>query len=334
LAVSAVVLLTHPVDAVFLGIGALALAVASPARGRERRIALTVLTMAASALLAFAWPTLPLYDLLFGESTAAYRSSIADADHDMYVNVLARLGLALIVVPFAFRRLGSWRTEPLALMFFGSLAGYAYGFLSENWSYGRLIASAQFVGAIILADERASITQAISALGSAGKPLIRWVQVTTAALVLVGIFFMRNGFNVLPDRLMADVPYNWVHSYVEKVKISDFDFIADNHKAYPVVISDVYTSLEIPTFGSKVIAFARTQAFVDTAQRGTDLGKFYDPASTREERRQILDKYRASLLVVPVDLLTNEPTKYQPLVEMGRVVSRNARFVFVDMRPA
>jgi hypothetical protein len=329
---SAIVLLTHPVDAVFLGIGVLALSFTHPTGRRERRVVVTLAVLIASALLAFLWPPLPLLDLLFGKGPASYRTAIGAADKDMYSHILVRVGLALVVIPFALRRLDRWRTDPLVLMYFGTLAAYGFGYYTENYSYGRLISSAQIVGAIILADERAWASEAAAALGSAGRPLLRWVQVTTLAIVVLGVFYMRNGFNVLPAQIMADVPYSWSHSYVDNVKLTDFDFLAQHHKEYPVTISDIYTSLELPTFGTKVIAFARAQAFVDTAQRGTDLGTFYNPASSAEVRRQIIDKYGASLLVVNVTDLTNDPNKFKPLVDLGTVVSRNQRFVFVDLR--
>ncbi len=333
LAMAAVIFLSHPVDAIFLGIGVLSLSLTLPGT-RERHALMTVGTMVAAFVLAFAWPPLPFYELLFGEATEGYRRSIAGADHDMYVNILPRLGLALVVVPFALRRLPSWRTDPLVLMFFGTLAAYAYGWATENWSYGRLIASAQVVGAIILADERAGISQAAQALGAAARPLLRWAQLTTAAIVLLGVYYMRNGFDVLPDNIVDRLPYEWVHGYVDNIDISDYDFVAENHRTYPIVISNVYTSMEVPTFGPKVIAFARTQAFVDTAERGADLGRFYDSASTAEVRREIIAKYGASLLIVPVNDLVTDPNKYQPIAALGREVARNKRFVFVDVRPA
>jgi hypothetical protein len=332
LAISTVVLLTHPVDAIFLGTGALSLSL-TRSGPRARHVMWTMLTLGASLLLAFCWPPLPLYDLLFGDASAAYRRSIAAADQDMYVDVLPRLGLALVVVPFALRRLWSWRTDPLVLMFFGGLLAYGYGYLTDEWSYGRLISSVQIVGAIILAEERAKAAQTAAAMGPAGLLRLRFLQLATAVIVLSGVYLMRNGFTVLPDRLVADAPYNWVHGYVDEVKISDFAFLAKNHETYGIVLSDLYTSLEVPVFGSKVVAFARTQAFVDTTERGNDVQRFYDRAATPEARRAIIAKYGVSLLIVPVDHLNEDPVLYRPLLDLGRVVSRNHRFVFVDLRP-
>ena len=332
--ISAVVLLTHPVDAVFLGIAALALAVTWPG-ARARHALFTVAVMGASFVLAFSWAPLPLYDLLFSDATEGYRRAIAAADREMYVDVLPRLGLALLVVPFALWRGWWWRTEPLVLMFFGALLAYGYGFLTDEWSYGRLISSVQVVAAIMLADERATAVEAFARRRRRGRLRLRLLQLATIVVVLCGIGFMRNGFAVLPDSIVALAPDGWVKSKVDLVKISDFDFLARNHETYDVVLSDLYTSLEVPVFGSKVVALARAQAFVDTDemnQRADDVGRFYDPAATSEVRREIIARYGVSLLIVPVVRLTEDPELYSPLLDLGRTVSRNERFVFVDLR--
>ncbi|MDQ6728594.1 MAG: hypothetical protein M3066_20905 [Actinomycetota bacterium] len=300
---------------------------------RRRRLVLTVGTVAVAFGLALLWPYMSVWQILFGAGAEAYRNAFKAADHDLYVNILARCGLALIVIPFVVRRSPNWRRDPLVLMFLGTLALYVYGLLADDSTFGRLISSVQVVGAIILADERTKVGEAAAEMGPAGLPLLRWVQYTTLAIVVAGMFFLKNGFIVLPDRWMEHVPYGWSHSYVDNVKISDFDFLAKNAKTYPVVMSDLYTSLEIPTFGPKVVDFARAQAFVDTTERGNDLARFYDVSSSVEIRRAILDKYHVAMIVVPIKELTNEPARHQPLIDMGRVVSRNSRFVFVDVRP-
>ncbi len=329
LLLSAVVLLTHPVDAVFLAIAMVAFAVTSPGGHNLRHVVSAVLTVAASFFVALLWPPLPLFDLLFGAETEGYREAIAAADAEMYDRIVRRLGLALLVVPFALRRLWHWRREPLALMLLGTLAGYGYGWVTGEWSFGRLIASAQVVGAVILADERARA----AAWAKASATGRRVVPLATAIVVLAGVFFVRHGFVVLPDRLIAGAPHRLLHHYVDEVRLSDFDFLADNSATYPVVISDLYTSLEVPAFGSKPVAFARTQAFVDTTERGNDVLRFYERTATTELRRRVISKYGASLLIVPVAHLTRDPSLYGPLLQLGRVVSRNREFVFVDLRP-
>ncbi len=332
LATSFVIFLTHPVDQVFLAVGLVALTFAGGGSRRDRRIGYSVATVGAAFLAALLWPYMSLWHILLGSSAEGYRNAFKAADHDLYVNVLARCGLALIVLPFVVSRLRNWRRDPLVLMFLGTLALYVYGMIVDDATFGRLISSVQVVGALILAEERVKTGDAAARLGQLGVPLLRWLQITTAAIVVAGAFFLRNGFVVLPERFMADVPYGWAHGYVDNVKFSDFDFLAKNHETYPVVMSDLYTSLELPAFGSKVVNFARAQAFVDTSERNADMNKVYDPISTVETRRAVLAKYDVSMIVVPVNELNKEPKRHQPLLDMGLVVSRNERFVFVDVR--
>ena len=352
-----VVLLTHPVDASFLGIGLTALAISYPIGQREtelpgpetdsptmftwarlfaaqrvdRMIALVIVVFG-GYLLATRWPYFSLHALLFGSAVESYRRAIASADHDMYVQAYSRAFPMLLVVPFALRRLRHLLRDPLALMFFGAMAGYAYGWRTKNWSYGRLISSAHVMGAIILADERASAGEAAAVAGEAGRPLMRWAQITTVAIVLLGMYNVRDGFEALPHGLVAHAPYKLVHSDLDLTLISDFDFLAARHKTYPVVISDVYTSMEVPTFGSKVIAYARAQAFVDVRERAADQNRFYDPQTSAATRREIVAKYGATLLIVTTERLQAEPKTYGPLVDLGTVVSRNKRFIYVDLR--
>jgi hypothetical protein len=332
LAISSVIFLTHPADQLFLTIGLAALTVTATGARRYRRLVLTAATVGVAFLLALLWPYMSLWHILFSPAAEGYRDAFKAADSDLYVNILSRCGLALIVLPFVVSRLKGWRRDPLVVMFLGTLAVYVFGLLTDDATFGRLISSVQVVGALILAEERIKAGDAAVALGAPGVAMVRWLQITTAAIVVAGMFFLRNGVVVLPDRFLTDVPYGWAHSYVDNVKISDFDFLAKNHKTYPVVMSDLYTSLELPAFGSKVVSFARAQAFVDTSDRNNDMSRFYDPASTVEVRRAVLEKYGVSLIVVPVNELTSQPKRHLPLLDLGRVVSLNARFVFVDVR--
>jgi hypothetical protein len=325
--------LTHPVDGIFLAVGMVALAgtISTDVR-KDRKVAITLAVLAASFLLAMAWPYFSLYELLFGKDVEGYRRAIAGEDRQMYSKVLVRLGPALIAVPFIFRRWERWRTDPLVVMFAGTLFAYWYGYSTQNWSYGRLISSIHVVACIILAEELAAALTGAASEGRKAEPAVAWIRWTAVGLILFGAFHVRNGLEVLPDSLVADRPYHWIHHEVDMVKVSAFSFLAERHRTYPVVISDLYTSLAIPTFGSKVVAYARTQAFVPTDQRGGDMGRFFDKNTSMADRQTIIGRYGASLLVLTNERLSAEPETYRPLLNLGRVVSQNDRFVFVDLR--
>ncbi|MDQ4132393.1 MAG: hypothetical protein M3179_04110 [Actinomycetota bacterium] len=326
-----VVLLAHPVDALFMWIGMAALSFGVARKRTTRNLIFSAGAALASFLVAFLWPYFSLFDLLFGPANESFRLAIAGADQDMYVDVLGRLWPALIVVPFFLRRLWlNWR-DPLSLFLAGLLAAYLFGWRTEEWSYGRLISAVVVVGAILLADERTRAVDGAMAAGGAGRPTLRWVQLSTLALLAVGVFNLRNGFIVLPQVVLDDVPYNWVHSDVDLARLADYSFLSGIPED-DVVMSDVYTSLELPTFGPKAVAVARAEAFVDTAQPGADQSRFFTAGTTEDERRAILDHYDVSWLLLRNERLTMEAEAYQPLLELGPVVHQNDRFTLLDVR--
>lgn len=329
---ASVALLAHPVDAIFLYIGIAALTLGGPRIGREWNLVLSGAAVVASFLLAFLWPYFSLYDLLFGAANEGYRQAIAGADRDMYVDVLGRVWPALVVLPFVGRRLWVNGRDPLALFFVGVLLAYLFGWRTEEWSYGRLISSLALVGAVILADERVRASEAAMALGERGRPALQWVQVTTLALIVVGAFNVRNGFVVLPESVLEDVPYSWVHSDVDLAKLSQYSFLTRFAGDGDVVLSDVYSSLEVPTFGAKAVALARAEPFVDTSQRGSDLLRFFDENTSEADRRQIIERHRVSWLLLRNERIATEPTTYGAVVGMGPVAHRNERFTLVDLR--
>ena len=327
----ATVLLTHPVDAVTLAVGIGALTLASPPGRLPGNLVASGATLAVGALAAFAWPYFSLFGLLFGESNQGYRDAIAADDHLMYAAVLGRVWPMLVVAPFVVRRFFADRRDPLAMWFVGLLLLYLYGWRAENWSYGRLIASVMLVGAMILADERVRAGEVAAALGKRGRPTLAWVQVTTIALLAVGVFHTRNGFAVLPRPVVEALPSGWTQIEIELADLSDYSFLPRFVGDGRVVLADGFTALEVPAFGGKVVASARPAAFVETAERGADVTRFFDAGTSEVQRRSIISKYGASYLLLRNSALATEPDKYGPLLGLGTVAYRNERFTLVDL---
>lgn len=333
MAAGVVVLLSHPITFTFFAIGCLSMVALRSARRWEALVATTLALMAAGAL-AMIWPYFSIYDLLLGgspEVEGAYRNAVDAANHELYNQVLRRILPALVVVPFVVIRLRDWRRDPLALMAAGLAAAYAYGWAFDFGSLGRSLSFLLLVGVTILAQELVKVQKDLADLGSAASSARRWVRVTVGVFVLIGMFNLRNGFEVLPDRLVADLPYEWIHNEIGFTRFDDFQFVERNHARYPVVLSDLYTSLEVPTFGSRSVSFARAQPFVDTSERSADLGRFFAAESSGTERRAILDRYDVGLLILTQEHLEDEADVYEPMLALGRVVASNDRFVFVDV---
>ncbi|MEA2685365.1 MAG: hypothetical protein QOE93_560 [Actinomycetota bacterium] len=329
-----VVLVCHPVDALFLWLGMVALTATTPTPAgarRDRTIAFTLVAIGGSFVVALLWPHFSLFDLLFGDSTKPYREAIGGADRDMYHRPLTRLFPALVMLPFAAYRMRHWRNDPLVIMFVGCLVGYGYGYAIGNYSFGRLISNATMIGAIILAEEVVKTVQAADMLGPAGQPAKNFAVFMSISLVVVGLYSVRNGFEVLPDRFVKDRSYELIHNEVDLVPIKSFDFLVANADIYPMAISDLYTSMELPTFGPKVLAYARFQAFVNMDERGNDYRRFYDPSSTTDVRREIIRKYGITLIVLTTQSIASDAVS-QALATLGPTVSVNDRFAFIDVR--
>jgi len=331
--IAVVVVLSHPIEAAFLYVGLVAFALGRRGPRADRDVALAVGVSLASFLAAQAWPYFSLYQLLFGGGqVAVYRTAIDAANHDMYVHVIGRTLPLLLVVPFYLRRLWcDWR-DPLALVLSGLLAIYVYGEWTQSWSFGRVISAAVVVAAVMLADERAAAAEAARRLGRGGKPARWWLQVTTVGLLAFGAFNVRNGFNVVPDAVASSLAYSWAHPEVDLAKVSDFDLLSRHIARSDVVMSDLYTSLSVPAFSGHPVAVARTMAFIDASQRGADVGRFYNVATSPEERRAIVSRYGVRYLLIARSEAVSQPSVYGPLLAMGPTVASNHRFTLVDLR--
>lgn len=331
-AIGTVVLLAHPVDGVFyfVAIGALALT-----RPRERRLPNLVATGLASSAavgLAFVWPYFSLFDLVFGAANETYRTGLAAGDREMYRNVLWSIWPALIAVPFVLRRLLRNRDDPLLVLLCGLLVLYTYGWVSEQWVYGRLISAIMVVVAVIVADELAGAAEEARAFGGAGRGAARWIQFSALALVAAGMVQMRHGLIMLPDSVLERLPDGVVVGGVGLAPTAEFSFLSRYVGAGKVVLSESHTSMQVPAYGGKVVGVSAPEAFVDTAERSADVGRFFDPSATEAVRRAIIAKHDVAFLLLRQSGFDSDAENYRAMAALGRVAHVNSRFVLVDLR--
>lgn len=331
--IATALLLVHPVDALFYFVAVGALALTRPSERRLPDLVATGLAFSASAVLALLWPYFSLLDLLFGAANETYRMGLAAADRDMYRNVLSNIWPALIAVPFIVRRLPRYRDDSLLVMLCVLLALYWYGWESEEWVYGRLISAIMVVVAIILADELARAGEEARAVGSRGRGAARWIQYSALGLVAVGMFQVRHGLIMLPDAVLEDISYRTVVRAVELAPTADFSFLSRHVGDGKVVVSESYTSMEVPAFGGKVVGVSAPEAFVDAAERYADVARFFDKTATEVLRRQIIAKYDASFLLLRQYGFVADAENYQAMAALGTVAHVNARFLLIDLRP-
>lgn len=330
--IGAVLLVVHPVDALFFFVGIGALALTRPSERRRVSLAVTGLAIAISAVLALAWPYFSLYDLLFGAANESYRAGLASADRDMYRDVLGRAWPALIAVPFVVRRMRRYENDPLLLMLLGLLVLYAYGWRFEEWAYGRVIAAIMVVIAVILADELTGAAEEAVAAGDLGRRPLTWIQCSAVGLVAVGMFQVRHGFVMLPEAVVRRLPQGSVQTLLDVGPASEFSFLSRYTSDGEFVIADVYRSMEAAAFGAKVIGVSVPEAFVDAGGRYVDQARFFDKGATEAVRREIIAKYDASYLLLGQYGFSNEPENYRAMQALGTVIHSNNRYVLVDLR--
>ncbi|MGH8978298.1 MAG: hypothetical protein ACRDV7_09520, partial [Acidimicrobiia bacterium] len=168
-------LLSHPYTGGWGIVMLLALAVHRRLYRRDRVVPLLIAAACGAVLLA-AWPYYPFFEL--GRADSAYSFAM----QVMYRNVPLRLAAAVpgfVVVVARFRR---DRTDPLALMLFGGVALYGFGWVTDTPSFGRvlpLILLAAHIGIGIL------VADLVERRRRASAPLVAGL-VACVAIGLVG----------------------------------------------------------------------------------------------------------------------------------------------------
>lgn len=287
----AVVLLTHPITAVAAGIGAAALVVSHLDRRDWRMLLWLLATAGVALLLVLVWPYYPLLDLL------SQSSIYTDSHASMYDDVLQRTLPALLGLPVIFQRMRQdWR-DPLGLMLLGGSVVYAWGGLSGNLTYGRVISFMILVLQVALGAYFASLETRLRC--GAYEPLRAGaIYGGLAVLLLVGLVGVAPG-------LARTVPYallpNGLRSDPRLGKVSDiYRFLHACTGRSDVILTDLgLNSLVTPTFGGKVVATGYPLPFVgDVDRRMADIEHFFSPDATAADRGAILTRYRVAYLLV------------------------------------
>jgi hypothetical protein len=277
--IAAIVILTHPLSFIFLSCSLFALSWSVPRptwQGFGKLGLLFALTLGLAAL----WPYYPFVRLLLGESR------VYDAvNYGIYLQRVS-LAISLLGLPFLFLRLKrNWR-DPLVTLFALLSVVYVLGYLTQHWSYGRVVAGIVLVLHVALASAAAAV-EARLVLGRFPR-VSRWLF-TGMVLVLCVIFSYRTG---LTPALQAAWPG-------QRPAFAAYTFLSEHTRQYDVVLADLRTSWFIPTFGGKVVAARHPLAFVpDQQARVADLEFFFGRETDDASRKEIAQRYGADYLLL------------------------------------
>ena len=233
-------------------------------------------------LLACAWPYYDIRALLLGHTghfDAATNGMYPGLIKTITMIVLALVGLPLLLLRFR----ANWRDWVSVI--FGCLAViYVFGWLSGKFTLGRVMPFIVFMLQLSVADwlarYRAEDNSCSVPLGQ------QWTRNLILAATGLGAIMMLPGFvSSIPIFQSSYGEYMFLPQYISETRS---------------VLSDFDTSLRIPAFGPRVVAYppAHVLFFVNSEQREKDDERFFAATTSDAERKQILEKYGSPFVLL------------------------------------
>jgi MacB-like periplasmic core domain len=274
------VCLDHPLTAISMFVGLLALTL-DFGWSWASMLRLAAVCIAA-VLLACAWPYYDIRALLF--SRTGHFDAATSGMYPGLIKTVVMIFPALIGLPLLLLRFRSNRRDFVVLIFLCLVFVYAFGGLSGKFTLGRvmpfIVLMLQLSAADWLARYRAET-------GTGAAPVrTRWTRNLIFAAAALGAIMVLPGFiSSIPIFQSSYGEYKFLPRYV-----------SETHS----VLSDFDTSLRIPAFGAKVVAYPPVHVlfFVDSKSREDDDQRFFSETTGDAERKRILDKYGAPFLLL------------------------------------
>jgi alpha-1,6-mannosyltransferase len=282
------VVLVHPITGAWLVIGLLAVGI-SRARVPDDWVWLGAASIVglASTLL---WPYYSIFDLL--RDTSSYDV----ANKAMYDDVLIRLFPAAIGAWVIWRRFRADRRDLLAVMLAGGLAIYAYGYVRDQYSYGRSLALVVLVLDVAAADGVGRVEPGFRWSRASGW--LRAGVVVLAALLVFGLVESRGGLvRMVPPFVLP----NSVRASNELVRVDDrYGFLTERVGPNEVVIGATERDNQvIPAIAGKPLQpFWMAPVVSDFEARKSAQAEFLDPGTSSDRRAEIAAKYKARYVLL------------------------------------
>ena len=301
--ITSISLLTHPLTAQFLLIGFVAQAFAPRSTVNQLQDSGTislkqivclpalkiVIISVASLGMAMLWPFYPILELFQGAGKAYDISN-----GDMYFHLLTRTWPYVALAPLFFWMLAMPQLRPLLIIFVATASIYAFGYLTERYSFGRIISY--------------TIISIQIACAVAAFRFENWVQqlaprATRFGQIMIGLVLIISASSWLHDsasRLLTVANSFWLGRTVSnQVTYKDFLFLRKHVEPGNTIFANIEVSWLIPSFGAKVVAVDHTVAFInDLEQRQQDVATFFRQQTTQQDRKALLKKYRAEYLLL------------------------------------
>jgi hypothetical protein len=311
-----IILLTHQITFFFLAAGLAAMSL----RARDSTM-IDLLevggVLLTSLVLALLWPYYPFLRLLLGES-AIYHAS----NQDMYNHVLIRTWPVLIGIPLLVlegRR--DWRS-PLPWMFGMLLGVYLFGWITGAYSYGRVISYMAVILQVTIAIYLSQLE--VKLFSSVKSPQFWQAAFSIGFMLLLAAFSFRPFVSPLLETVAPE----------DTNPLEKYYFLSQYTGQYDVILTQLPSSMVVPTFGGKVVAYDRPLAFVpDAMQRRQDVLRFFNPQTGEKEREAILKNYGVKFILLEKNELSDWETVRPLLAPFSELIYRGKRFLLYQVDP-
>ena len=283
--IAAIVLLIHPLTALFLWVG-LASQLAAYQPKKILKWLHLALIIGSSIVVATCWPYFSIMQLMLGAG-AAYHPSNAS----MYLNVLQGIWPILICLPLILWQVSLPRSRALLFTMLGMLILYGWGYYTSQYSFGRGITFVLLFANILIA---------LALIKVEGWSLVQRhhaIKIATAlALCVTGSLWAYQS----KDRILTVANSLYLGRTVSsEISYRHLNFLKKYVARDDIVLTDIDSSWLLPTLSGKAVATAHPLAFVsDWYQRKIDVIDFFSANTLQEKRIAIAKQYQPQYLLL------------------------------------
>jgi hypothetical protein len=285
---SALVLLTHPLTAIFLWVSLFAYVGSNLSKQGRAWISLMLVTLG-SLFLSSYWPYFSILQLMLSGGNAYHY-----ANANMYQNVVSSIWPILAVLPLViWQALVVQNRATCATILMLSVI-YIYGFVSEKFAFGRSLSFILLLFNILLAQTVIELEVKLYAKRHLLNFL--WRGLTTLILCACACLWMYKSHDrllTLGNSVFKGRALSSENTY------GDLKFLSKYANQEDLILADIEASWIIPTLSGKVVATKHPLAFVpDWFSRKTDVIDFFDINVDAARRIQLLERYNPQYILI------------------------------------
>lgn len=283
--VCSIVILTHAVAFIFLCVGLVAGTFHKNREQIQNLVALSVVLLF-SLITALQWPYYPYWMLLRGAADIYHASN-----KGVYEHILNSTWPILISLPFLAKDLLQKKNRQILVALIILLSIYIVAWVTQKYSYGRVISYVAILIQIVLAIK----------IAKWDEQLFNDQRIKKVLPILIFILFVwvtTSQLNASASRFLSMLNSMYLNRPIlNQLTFSHYSFLGQKITPDVRVLANIKSSWIIPSFGGKVITLALPHAFVkDHENRIEDVNSFYSENTTNEHRQEIIKKYQAEYI--------------------------------------